>query len=101
GFARSEAGATITSFGTLEQTRQCSDFLTTTLTGIAQTALGEAWIEQSAVDAMCAELDRWAEGPDAFYAAVYCHAVGWVNEQSRASARARQRRMDTRTDIHD
>jgi SAM-dependent methyltransferase len=80
GFARAEAGATVESAGVLSETRSNAAFYRAQLPAIARTALAEGWADQATLDAMAAEFDAWAERPDAFYAAVYCHAVGWAGE---------------------
>ncbi len=80
GFARAEAGASLTSAGTLAETRQSAAYQGALLRGIARTALAEGWADQATLDAMLAEFAAWAERPDAFLAAVYCHAVGWAGE---------------------
>ena len=78
GFARTEAGASVNSAGSPEETRHEATHQRALLHGIARTALAEGWADQATLDAMAGEFDAWAERPDAFYAAVYCHAVGWV-----------------------
>jgi SAM-dependent methyltransferase len=80
GFARTEAGATVTSAGTPEETRERAAFHQAQLKGLARTALTEGWIDQPTVDAMVADLEMWAEQPGAFSAEVLCHAVGWRGE---------------------
>jgi ubiquinone/menaquinone biosynthesis C-methylase UbiE len=80
GFARSAAGATAHSAGTLEETQRSAAFLKAVWQGIARTALAEGWAEQATLDAMLAEIDAWAEQPDAFYVRTHCHAIGWVGE---------------------
>ena len=78
GFARAEAGASVESAGTRAETRRIATYQGALLRGIAGTALAEGWADQATLDAMLAEFSDWAECPDAFHAAVYCHAVGWV-----------------------
>ena len=80
GFVRAEAGASIQSEGSLEATRQFAAYFKARFPGIARTALAEGWIDQATVDAISADLDAWAERPDAFHAELYCHAIGWVKE---------------------
>jgi hypothetical protein len=46
--------------------------------GIARTALAHGWIDPSAVRAIAAEIDAWAERPDAFAATTWCQALGWA-----------------------
>jgi SAM-dependent methyltransferase len=78
GFARTEAGATVTSVGTVEEGRSNAAFLKAQLQGVARTALAEGWTDQATLDAIAAELDAWAERADAFSVTVWCHAVGWA-----------------------
>jgi len=80
GFVRAEAGASIRTSGSLEESRQQADYLKVRIPGFARTALAEGWIDQATVDAIVAEMDAWAERPDAFHAATFCHALGWVSE---------------------
>ncbi len=80
GFVRAEAGASIPSEGSLEETRQFAVSLKARIPGNARTALAEGWIDQATVDAITADIDAWAERPDAFHAEPYCHALGWVSE---------------------
>lgn len=80
GFVRAEAGASIRSAGSLEETRQFAVILKARIPGQARTALAEGWIDQATVDAIAADIDAWAERPDAFHAVPYCHALGWVSE---------------------
>jgi len=80
GFVRAEASASIQSEGSLEATRQFAVSLKARIPGNARTALAERWIDQATVDAIAAEIDAWAERPDAFHAELYCHAIGWVKE---------------------
>jgi hypothetical protein len=65
---------------TLAEARRSAAYQGAMLRGIAPMALAEGWADQATLDAMLAESAAWAERPDAFPAAVYCHAVGWVGE---------------------
>jgi hypothetical protein len=65
--------------GTLEGTRLAAQFLKAQSWGHARTALSEGWVDQATVDGMMAEVDAWAERPDAFYATTWFSAVGWVD----------------------
>ncbi len=78
GFARTEAGAMVDSAGTPEETHRNAAYHRAQMQGVVQTALAEGWVDTETVGAMAAELDAWAAQSDAFYAAVHCHAVGWV-----------------------
>ncbi len=80
GFVRAEASASIQSEGSLKATRQFAVSLKARIPGNARTALAEGWIDQATVDAIAADIDAWAERPDAFQAEPYCHALGWVSD---------------------
>jgi SAM-dependent methyltransferase len=79
GFARAEATASVSSAGTPGETRRTAAFQKALLEGLARTAVAEGWMDQPTVDAVAADIDAWAERSDAFSAAVYCEAVGWVD----------------------
>jgi ubiquinone/menaquinone biosynthesis C-methylase UbiE len=83
GFDRPAAGATALSAGTPEETRRAAALMKAVWPGPAATALAEGWADRETVDAMLAEIDAWAERPDAFWLAVSCHAVGWAGERAR------------------
>jgi ubiquinone/menaquinone biosynthesis C-methylase UbiE len=80
GFARAEAGASIDSAGSTKEARRHAAFLKAQLWGVARTALAQGWTEQATVDAAAAEIDAWAQRPDAFSATTWCEAVGWVGD---------------------
>jgi hypothetical protein len=44
--------------------------------GPAATAQAEGWADRETLDAMLAEIDAWAEQPDAFWLAVLARAAG-------------------------
>jgi ubiquinone/menaquinone biosynthesis C-methylase UbiE len=81
GFARSEASAEFDheGAGSLAKTRQTAAFRMALLRGPAfrETAIGQGWVDQAGLDAMCAELEAWGERPDALMLTTYCMAVGW------------------------
>jgi hypothetical protein len=62
----------------LEETRRYAPFLKASLWGLARRALAEGWVDQDTLDAMMAEVDHWAERPDAFFTQTWCAAIGWV-----------------------
>ncbi len=78
GFARAEASVSVVSAGSLEETRRSAAFIINRFQGFARMALDEGWVTQATVDAMVAEIDAWAERPDAFSAVMWFQAVGWV-----------------------
>jgi SAM-dependent methyltransferase len=82
GFARAKASVSVASWtaGTPDATRRCANFLNAQLHGFAQTALAEGWMDQTTVQAVSAEIDAWAERPDALYVEMMCEAIGWVND---------------------
>ncbi len=80
GFVRAEASASVHSEGSLEETRHFAVFLKGQLPRLAKTALAEGWIDQATVDAIAAEIDAWAERPDAFHAGTRCETLGWVSD---------------------
>ena len=80
GFARAEASVSVWSAGRPEETRHRATFLKAQLQGLAPTALAEGWIDQTTVEAVGAEIDAWAERPDAFYVETFCEALGWVSD---------------------
>jgi SAM-dependent methyltransferase len=79
GFVRTEATVSVNCGGSLEGTRRHAPFLKASFWGLARRALAEGWVDQVAVDAMLAEVDTWAERPDAFYSQIWCAAVGRVS----------------------
>jgi SAM-dependent methyltransferase len=78
GFARAEARASAPHAGSPGETRRHAAFLKAQLGGFARTALAQGWLDQPTADAVAAEMDAWAERPDAFYASLYCETLGWV-----------------------
>ena len=79
GFARAEALASVVSAGSLEETRRAAAFFKNRFQGFARTALAEGWVTRATVEAMAAEIDAWAERPDAFYAGLWAQAIGWAD----------------------
>lgn len=78
GFARAEAGASVDSAGSREETRRHAMFLKAQLQGFARTAMVQGWMDQTTVDAAATEIEAWAERPEAFCATTWCEAVGWA-----------------------
>ena len=78
GFARAEAGASVFTAGSPAELRRVATFLKAQSQGVRQAALANNWADQATLDAMIAEIDEWAERPDAFYLSVFCEAIGWV-----------------------
>jgi SAM-dependent methyltransferase len=80
GFARAEAGASVSSAGSPDQARLRATWYRAQLEGFARTALAEGWIDQATVDALEAAIHVWSERPDAFTASIWCEAVGWASD---------------------
>jgi ubiquinone/menaquinone biosynthesis C-methylase UbiE len=80
GFVRAEASASVESAGSPAETRRHAGFLKAMLAGLAPTVVAQGWMDQVTVDAAAAEIDAWAERPDAFYATTWCQAIGWVSD---------------------
>jgi SAM-dependent methyltransferase len=79
GFLRTEAMVSVECGGTLEGTRHKAPFLKASFLGLSRRAFAEGWTDEAAVDAMMAEVDAWAERPDAFFAQTWCAAIGWLD----------------------
>jgi SAM-dependent methyltransferase len=79
GFVRASGSASVESAGSLEDTCRHAAFLKAGLQGLARTVVVQGWMDQEAVNATAAEVDAWAQRPDAFTATTWCHAVGWVS----------------------
>ena len=76
GFVGVTAGASVDSAGTPETIQRHGSFLKAQWVGLARTAVAQAWIEPTQVDATLAEIDAWTQRPDAFAATTWCEAVG-------------------------
>ncbi|GEM_PF-3437130 len=79
GFVRAEAEASAISAGSPETLRRMAPLFKANLAGITRTALAQGWMDQATVDAIAAEIDAWAERPDAYWAAMNGTAIGWVD----------------------
>ena len=77
GFVRAEATASTESAGSPEATRRRAAVAKIRLRGFAKDGLAEGWVTEAAVEAMLADIDAWAERPDAFFVSTWCEAVGW------------------------
>lgn len=70
-------------YGTLDETRRFASILG----GVFQSpdfvdlVIRQNWSTQAELDNILAELKMWGERPDAFYAMMYCAAVGWKRQQ--------------------
>jgi SAM-dependent methyltransferase len=79
GFVRAEGSASVDSAGSVEDTCRHAAFLKASLQGLARTVVAQGWMEREVVNATAAEIDAWAQRPDAFAATTWCQAVGWVS----------------------
>lgn len=80
GFARSEGFAVAADYsGNLAATRRRADVLTRVLRdpAVAGLVVQQGWAAQGELDEMVAYLLAWGERPDAFFAIMYCAALGW------------------------
>jgi SAM-dependent methyltransferase len=91
GFARAAASASIDCAGSPEETRRHAEFLKAQLAGFAGTAIAQGWIDRAAVDATAAEIDAWAQRPDAFSATTWCQALGWTGGHPNSQRTQRSR----------
>jgi ubiquinone/menaquinone biosynthesis C-methylase UbiE len=84
GFARSEGFAYPVGQGSLDATRLWAQVQEQwcRLPAIAETVLGQGWVDVDTWEAMMAEWRAWGERPDAFRAFLVCAAVGWVAEEA-------------------
>jgi SAM-dependent methyltransferase len=82
GFARAEATVSVWSAGTLEGTRRRAVFLKAQVKGLSPTGLREGWIDESMVERVLAEIDAWAERPDALHFETFCETIGWVGDNA-------------------
>ncbi len=46
--------------------------------GLQRTIREQGWADQDHLNAICAELEEWAEHPDAFRVELWCAGLGWV-----------------------
>lgn len=81
GFARSEGFAVAADYsGNREATRHRADLLVRILRdpAVAGLVTNQGWVTQSELAEMAVYLLDWGERPDAFFATLYCAALGWV-----------------------
>lgn len=82
GFKRAEAMASVSSAGSLEETRQSASFQKAQFDGLSRTAVAEGWLSDIEAQAIGREIVAWGERPGAFSATVWCEALGWVAEET-------------------
>jgi SAM-dependent methyltransferase len=80
GFVHPEASAEVDRAGSLNEARRAAAWFKVQLQGLARTALAQGWVNQATVDAMATEIDAWAERPEAFFAGIWCSALGWAGK---------------------
>lgn len=78
GFVDVAAGASVDSAGTPETIQRHVAFMKAQWVGLARTAVAQAWLSPTQVDAALAEIDAWSQAPDAFAATMWCEAAGVV-----------------------
>ena len=78
GFVDVAAGASVDSAGTPDTIQRHASFLKAQWVGLARTAVAQAWMDATQVNATLAEIDAWTQRPDAFAAITWCEAVGHV-----------------------
>jgi len=80
GFGRSEGQVFTMAYGSEGATRVPAEVMEyyARAPAFVEAAVGQGWTDHATLDAMCAEMRAWAERPDAFYALLFCAAVGWV-----------------------
>lgn len=81
GFSKTEGHAVAADhYGRLEETRRVATIIEGIFRSPDAVALitGQEWASQAELNEMIDEIKQWAERPDAFFAWMYCAAVGWV-----------------------
>jgi ubiquinone/menaquinone biosynthesis C-methylase UbiE len=81
GFSKTEGHAVAADhYGRLEETRRLATVLEDIFRSPDAVALitRQEWASQAELIEMIDEIKQWAERPDAFFAWMYCAAVGWV-----------------------
>jgi hypothetical protein len=80
GFMKTEGyAAAADHYGTLEETRRWASIVSGIVRSpdFVKLVTTENWMSQAELGEMTAEIERWGERPDAFYAVMYCASVGW------------------------
>jgi ubiquinone/menaquinone biosynthesis C-methylase UbiE len=67
-------------FGTLAETRRYAHIMRLLFGNpqVAQIMFEQGWTTPTEIQAMLDKVQDWSERPDAFYACMYCAALGWV-----------------------
>jgi ubiquinone/menaquinone biosynthesis C-methylase UbiE len=85
GFARAEGYAVAADYyGAPEETRRFAAFVGRLMQNpdLVQLVVARGWASPDELQALPAELQAWGERPDAFAAALYCAALGWVDGET-------------------
>jgi ubiquinone/menaquinone biosynthesis C-methylase UbiE len=85
GFAKTEGHAVAADYyGTLAGTCWIAEIARQLLSAppFVEIALGQGWTTKQQLESIIGELKVWGERPDAFFATMYCAAVGWVSNES-------------------
>jgi ubiquinone/menaquinone biosynthesis C-methylase UbiE len=87
GFARTEGFAEVEYEGNRQSVRRAYDAVIQQLRDLAfvATVLDHGWADQAALDAMIAEVEAWADNPDAYSATLHPCAIGWLDGSTDAS----------------
>jgi ubiquinone/menaquinone biosynthesis C-methylase UbiE len=80
GFARAEAHTFSVSFGNTEATKiSATSWVQCALSPVfREVAVGQGWVDDTTLHAMCAEVMAWSDRPDAFNGLLCCGTLGWV-----------------------
>jgi ubiquinone/menaquinone biosynthesis C-methylase UbiE len=82
GFTRTEGFAFTECWATAEATRFWGSFVADYFErpGYRDVVLSEGWLDRATLEEVVAEARAWAERADAYSAATYCAALGWLGE---------------------
>jgi ubiquinone/menaquinone biosynthesis C-methylase UbiE len=78
GFVRVEGSASAESYGTSEATRKMGKMMAKNMYSSLETAIKLNWADSATVETLTSEWKTWGEHPDAFFAFVFCEAIGWT-----------------------
>jgi ubiquinone/menaquinone biosynthesis C-methylase UbiE len=83
GFIRTEGYGRVSCFGTGDLTRWLGNLLPVQFRNpaFAATAIAQGWANQETLDTIVADLPKWGENPDAYWAVQTPAAIGWVPEE--------------------
>jgi SAM-dependent methyltransferase len=80
GFERTEGFAFTECYATPEGTRYWSNALADHLAGpaLSDVIIGQSWLDRAELEATIAAQRAWGERSDAYFAVLFCAALGWV-----------------------